>query len=138
MSTRTFALVAGVAFLLIGAMGFVPGVVTPPPAAAPPMAAHHNYGYLLGLFPVNTPHNIVHLLIGAWGVLAYRTWGAARTFAAAVAVLYALLAVGGLVPGLNSTFGLIPLWGHDVWLHALTALASAYFAWGVRQPVAHA
>lgn len=138
MSTRTFALVAGVVFLLVGALGFVPGLLTAPPLDAPPMSMHHNYGYLLGLFPVNTLHSAVHVLIGAWGVIASRTWIAAQTFAMGLAVIYALLAIAGLVPGLNTTFGFIPLWGNDVWLHALTALVSAYFAWGVRRPVVNA
>lgn len=125
MTTRTFAPVAGVVYLLVGALGFMPGVLTAPPLDAPPMTVHHNYGYLLGLFPVNTLHNVVHLLIGVCGVLAYRTWRAAATFAGALAVFYALLAVAGLIPGLNTTFGLIPLWGHDVLLHAVTAAVAA-------------
>lgn len=33
----------------------------------------------------------------------------------------------GLPPVLNTVFGLIPIFGHDVWLHALTALIAAYF-----------
>ncbi len=46
-----------------------------------------------------------------------------------LAVLYALLAVMGLIDAgdLNTTFKLIPLLSHDVWLHALTAAAAAYF-----------
>jgi hypothetical protein len=135
MNTRTFAITAGVIYLLVGILGFVPGAVAAPPADAPNMAVHHNYGYLLGLFPVNTPHNLVHLLIGVWGIASYKTWGAAKSFAAGLAILYALLAVAGIIPGLNTTFGLIPLWGHDIWLHALTALVAGYFAWGVRRPV---
>ena len=38
-----------------------------------------------------------------------------------------LLTVMGLIPGLNTTFGLIPIHGNDVWLHALIAIAAAYF-----------
>ncbi len=38
----------------------------------------------------------------------------------------------GLIPVLNTSFGLIPIFGHDVWLHALFALAAAYF-WRARQ-----
>jgi hypothetical protein len=46
-----------------------------------------------------------------------------------VAVIYALLTVMGLVPALYTTFGLIPLYGNDVWLHAVLALVAAYFGW---------
>ena len=131
MNTRNFALVAGIVYVLVGILGFVPALLTTPPADAPHLAMQHNYGYLLGLFPVNTLHSIVHLAIGLWGLASYSSWSAAKTFAAALAVLYGLLAVLGLIPGLNSTLGFIPLWGHDVWLHAGTAAVAAYFAWGV-------
>ena len=42
------------------------------------------------------------------------------------AVFYGILAVMGLIPQLGTTFGMIPLYGHAVWLHALTATAAAY------------
>ena len=45
------------------------------------------------------------------------------------AVFYGILAVMGLIPQLGTTFGMIPVSGHDVWLHALTAIAAAYFGW---------
>jgi hypothetical protein len=51
----------------------------------------------------------------------------ARIFEKANAVLFALLPVAGLTPGLNAMFGLVPLHGHHVWLHALSAGLSAYF-----------
>jgi hypothetical protein len=56
-----------------------------------------------------------------------RSWDSARLYARIVAVAYALLAVMGLVPALNTVFGLIPIHGHDVWLHAVIAAACAYF-----------
>jgi hypothetical protein len=42
-------------------------------------------------------------------------------------VIYAVLVVMGLIPVLNTTFGLIPIYGHDIWLHAVLALIAAYF-----------
>jgi hypothetical protein len=137
MTTRTYALIAGLVYLVVGGLGFVPGLVTAPPPEAPSLAVHHNYGYLFGMFPVNALHNVVHLLIGVWGLAAYQSSRAAAKFAAGLAIFYGLLAVAGLMPGFDTTFGLIPLWGHDVWLHAATALVSAYFAWGVRSRVAN-
>ena len=56
-----------------------------------------------------------------------RSFDAARTYARIVAVAYGLLTVMGLMPGLNTMFGLVPIHGHDVRLHALIAAAGAYF-----------
>lgn len=128
MNTRTFALIFGIAFLAIGAGGFVPGLFqsgVPDPA----LTMTHGYGHALGLFPVNTLHNIVHLLFGVWGILAYRSYGGARTYFRVVAVVYGLLMIMGLLEPTRTTFGLVPLYGNDVWLHALLALVAAYFGW---------
>jgi hypothetical protein len=48
-------------------------------------------------------------------------------YARSLAVVGAGLALMGLIPGLKTAFGLAPLYGHEVWLHALTAIAAAYF-----------
>ena len=134
MNTRTFALIFGIVFLAVGAAGFVPGLVHPA-AAGHDVTVTHNYGDLLGLFPVNVLHNIVHLLFGVWGLLAYRSIAGARSYAKAVAIIYAVLTVMGFIPGLDTTFGLIPLYGNDIWLHALLALVAAYFGWMHRDAV---
>lgn len=128
MNTRTFALIFGVVFLLVGAGGFIPGIVQPGVPEAG-LTQTHGYGHELGLFPVNTIHNIIHLLFGVWGVVAYRSYAGARTYFRCVAVIYALLTVLGLLPQTNTTFGYVPIYGNDVWLHALLALVAAYFGW---------
>ena len=129
MTTRTFALLYGIVFLLIGVAGFIPGLVGAPHANHPDLAVDSGYGQLLGLFPVNVLHNVVHLLFGIWGIVAYG--GAARAVAYArwVAILYGVLTIAGFVPGLSTLFGLVPLFGNDIWLHALLALIAAYFGW---------
>ena len=58
-----------------------------------------------------------------------RTFDASRVYARSVAVIYGLLAIMGLIPGLNTVFGLVPIHGHDVWLHLLIAAPAAYFGW---------
>lgn len=131
MATRYFALAVGIVYLLVGIMGFIPGVVQQQ-AGAPDLAIETGYGYLLGLFPVNVLHNIVHLAIGAWGLASYRSFNGSRVFARGLAIFYGLLAIMGLIPGLNTTFGLIPIFGNDVWLHALTALIAAYFGFAAQ------
>lgn len=125
MTIRTFALLYGIAFLVVGIAGFIPALVVP--AAMPPLAVEQGAGALFGLFPVNILHNIVHIVFGVWGLAVYRNISAAVTYARSVAVIYALFTIMGLVPGLNTTFGLVPLHSHDVWLHALLAGVAAYF-----------
>ena len=129
MRTSTFALLAGLAYLALGILGLVPALLVPPPMDAPPTRLGLLYGYLLGLFPVNLLLSLVHLAIGAWGISAWR--GAARPalYARGVALLFGLLAVMGLIPLANHFFGWMPVHGHDVWLHGITAAVAAYFGW---------
>lgn len=129
MRTATFALVCGIGFLAAGVLGLVPVALQPPPAGAPATTFAVLYGYLLGLFPVNALHTAAHLAIGLWGIAAWAGALSALTYARSLAALYGALAVMGLVPGLDTVFGLIPLHGHDVWLHGATAALAAYFGW---------
>ncbi len=128
MTARTFALAFGVIFLVVGILGFVPGLVGVP-GAAPPLGIRGGYGYLFGLFPVNVLHDLVHVVLGAWGLVAARALPSARTYARGLTWIYAILAVMGLIPGLSTLFGLVPLFGHDVWLHVLTAIIAAWFGY---------
>ena len=121
MSTRTFALILGIAYLAAGVLGLIPAALTPPPADAPPTSVTLLYGYLLGFFPVNVLHSAVHLAIGAWGLAAWRGMASPAVYARALAIFYGALALMGLIPGMNTLFGVLPLHGHDVWLHAATA-----------------
>lgn len=144
MTSRNFALILGIVLLLAGIAGFIPGLVTqaPPdagvapgdPGAAPDAVTALSYGYLLGLFPVNVLHNLFHVVWGIYGIAVYRSISGARTFARVTAVVYAILTVLGLIPGLYTMFGLLPLFGHDVWLHAIIAIAAAYFGWAKAPP----
>lgn len=127
MKTRLFALVVGIAFLLAGVMGFVPAFRNIGGHTMPMLTVNATSGFFLGLFPVNVLHNIVHLLVGVLGIAAYRSYSMARGFSRGLAIFYLVLAIMGLIPVLNTTFGLIPIFGGDVWLHALTALLAAYF-----------
>jgi hypothetical protein len=137
MALRRFALVFGIVFLILGAGGFIPGMVSP--HSHPDVAVTSGLGLELSLFPINVLHNIVHLLFGIWGLLAARSVAGARVYAKAVAIIYALLTLMGLIPALRlyTTFGLVPLYGNDVWLHALLAIVAGYFGFVQRaEPVA--
>lgn len=125
---RTFALIFGVVFLAVGVAGFIPGLVHEPmtPHAELKMGAD-SAGNLLGLFPVNMLHNIAHILFGLWGLLASRSLGGSRSYFQVVAIGYGLLTILGLLPATQTLFGLMPLHGNDVWLHAVLTLGGIYF-----------
>jgi hypothetical protein len=127
MDQRRFALIFGIVFLVVGIVGFIPGLTTS--HTHPDVRVTSGLGLELGLFPVNVLHNIVHILFGVWGVMAARSLPGAVGYAKAVAIIYALLTVMGLITAANvhTTFGLVPLYGNDIWLHALLAAVAAYF-----------
>ena len=123
-----FSLVVGILFLLLGILGFIPGLLTLP-ASAPLLKVSMGYGYLFGLLPVNFVHNLIYLVIGVWGILAYLGKLNARLFARSMAIFLGLMAVLGLIPVTKMLFGLVPLFSHNIWFHALTAAIAAYFGW---------
>ncbi len=133
MLTRYFALSCGIIFALAGVLGFIPAFTPPAAPDAPPLIVPANYGYLLGLFPVNLLHNLIHLTISVLGFVAYRSYAAARLFSRGLAIYLGILALMGLAPPLHTTFGLVPLYSHDVWLHGLEALLAVYFGFVARQ-----
>ena len=133
MNTRIFVLILGIVFLAAGILGMFPQALMP---AHDNVTVHALHGRLIGLFPVNVLHSAVHVLFGIWGIVAFRNFLAAKTYARVVAVAYGLLTIMGLIPGLNTVFGLIPIYGNDVWLHALIAIVAAYFGFMATDRVA--
>ena len=137
MLAHYFALLMGIAFTLAGVGGFIPGITQPPPAGVPSLTLPASYGLLLGLFPINLVHNLIHLGFGIWGLLAYGGYTSARLFAQALAVILGVFTLMGLLPALQTTFGLLPLFGHDIWLHAVEA-AAAFYVGFIHRPAVEA
>jgi hypothetical protein len=131
MTARGFALIFGILYLGVGLLGLMPGMLRAPLEDAPPLEFDVMHGRVLGLFTVNMLHTIVHLAVGAWGLWAFMGNASPQVYARSLAVLFGVLGVMGLVPALNTVFGLMPLHGHDVWLHLGTAAAAAYFGWSM-------
>jgi hypothetical protein len=127
-----FSMIMGGIFLLVGVLGFIPGANVMHQHMHHDLHVTHSQGNLLGLFPVNVLHNLVHIAFGVWGLASFSRFGAARVFARGTAIIYAVLAVMGFIPGLNTMFGLVPIYGNDIWLHGLIALASAVFGFAPR------
>jgi hypothetical protein len=112
---KTIAMIFGVVFILVALLGFMATGMSnmdSDPATAP---------RVLGLFPVNVLHNVVHLLFGIWGVVSARSFAGARTYCMTAGVIYLVLAALGFIA--PTTFGLIPIGGNDIWLHALLGVA---------------
>lgn len=124
MTAKTFALIAGLVYVTFGVLGFVPQFVTAATDATPALRISALHGYLFGLFPVNFMDNLAYLAIGAWGLAAARSPGGARAYAGAMAALFASLTVLGLMPATHTLFGMMPIHGNDVWLHAGTGLVA--------------
>ena len=131
-SERFFALIIGVLFLFVGIAGFLPGFVSLPagaptvPVDAPRLLFDDGYGYVLGLFPTNFLHNAVHIVVGILGLAAATSYGGSLVFNRGYAIVYAAIAIMGLLPITNTTFGLMPIFGNNVWLNGLTAAIASY------------
>jgi len=109
-TVQKLAAVFGVVFILVAIIGFIaPGGMAMQPADSA------TAGKALGIFPVNLLHNIVHLLFGAWGLAASRSWSGSKSFLTIAGVIYILLAIIGYFS--PNGFGLVPLAGADIGLH---------------------
>ncbi|MEU1043398.1 DUF4383 domain-containing protein [Streptomyces sp. NPDC005551] len=109
------ALLVGAVFLLVGILGFIPGVTTHYDTME--FAAHHSGAKLLGIFQVSVLHNIVHLLFGVAGLALARTPGTARTYLVVGGAIYLVLWLYGLFIDRASDANFIPVNTADNWLH---------------------
>jgi hypothetical protein len=119
------AVTFGIVFLVVGILGFVPGATQD--------------GMLLGLFHVNTAHNVVHLLSGAVALWAGLTTTAnARMYFRVFGVVYALVAVLGFVTGDGMILGVISNNAADTWLHVAIAAAALFLGFAAKDEAAPA
>ena len=108
LTTKTAALVFGVVFTAVGVLGFVPAL-TPDDK-------------LLGLFQVDTLHNIIHLASGLLGLALASMGGAyAKKYLVGFGAVYALVAVVGIAQG-DTVLGLIGVNLADNLLHVVLAV----------------
>jgi len=110
------ATISGVVFILVSVLGLFAG-------GMPGMQMGAASVMLLGFFPVNLLHNLVHGLFGVWGVIAGRSEKASVTYALGSGVVYLLLGVLGLFT--DSLLGVVPIGGYDVVLHLALAIVLA-------------
>jgi hypothetical protein len=113
---QTLATAVGATFLLVGILGFIPGITTHYGDMS--FAGHDSGAKLLGIFQVSILHNIVHLLFGIVGLALARAADTARTYLVGGGVVYLALWVLGIVGGGDW----IPVNTADNWLHFILGI----------------
>ena len=117
---QTVAMLVGLVFLLVGILGFIPGITTNYDDLK--FAGHNSDAQLLGIFDVSILHNIVHLLFGVAGLALGRTIEGARTFLAGGGLIYLVLFVYGAIWHDEASTNWIPVdWADNV-LHLVLGI----------------
>jgi hypothetical protein len=110
----------GAVFVLVGILGFIPGITTNYQALG--VAGHESQALLLGVFQVSILHNIVHLLFGVAGLLLGRMPGQARNYLLGGGAIYLVLWLYGLLVDSSSPANFVPVNMADNWLHLVLGL----------------
>jgi arginine exporter protein ArgO len=114
------ALAVGIVFLLVGVLGFIPGVTTNYDQLE--FASADSEAMLLGVFQVSILHNIVHLLFGVLGLVMARSASGARTYLVFGGIVYLVLFLYGLLVGQDSAANFVPVNTADDILHLLLGI----------------
>jgi hypothetical protein len=130
MKAPLIARILGIALFIGGVVGFVPFATVPAGLTDQYVTLGANYGFLATLFPVNLVHDVVHLVFGIWGIAASWSFAASVSYCRWLAWIYGILTILGVIPLTNTLFGIAPIYGYDVLLHAIVAIAALYGGYG--------
>jgi hypothetical protein len=108
-------MLAGLVLLVLGAVGFVPGITAHGEALR--FTGTDSAAALFGLFAVSGLHNFVHLLTGAAAVFCARAPRPARRFLILGGGLYLGFCLCGLLNGYLPTDVIAPVNAADDWLN---------------------
>jgi len=123
-SSVMWAYIFGVVLVLVGILGFIPGITT-------------SDGLLLGLFEVDATHNSVHFLTGVLALIAgFVSAQMARWYFMLFGVVYAVVAILGFFPS-SSVLGLFGVNLADNLLHVAVALVALYLGFMMKEGVEH-
>jgi hypothetical protein len=107
--------------LLLGLLGFVPGVTTGYHEMT--FAGHRSRAELFGLFQVSVLRNLVFVLVGLIGLVLARRLTGARIFLTVGGALYLLFWIYGLATADESAANWMPANGPGDWLHLALGLS---------------
>ncbi len=102
-------MVFGIVLLVVGILGFVPGITS--------------NGHLLGIFEVDTIHNIIHILTGILALVFMKS--NPKMFFKIFGIVYLLVTIIGFVQG-NNVLGLIGVNFADNILHLVISVLSLW------------
>lgn len=102
----------GLIFLLLGVLGFVPGVTSIGDDGMP---------MIFGSFIVGSIHNYIHLAVGVVGLLSASSFRYSRWFLQIFGIIFGLVAIAGFVQG-DTVLGLFSVNLADNILHAVLAI----------------
>ena len=111
---QSAALVVGLVLLLVGILGFIPGITSNYDELK--FAGHNSDAQLLGLFDTSILLNLVYLLLGVAGLALARTYEGARSYLIGGGVIYLALFLYGAIWGADeSSANFIPVnWADNV------------------------
>ena len=115
MAVQAAAVMVGAAFVIVGILGFIPGVTTDYDRLQ--WVGSHSGAKLFGMFVVSGLHNLLHLTIGVLGFVMARSYGAARAYFLGGGVVYLGLWVHGLLVDRGSVADFLPVSAATNWLH---------------------
>jgi hypothetical protein len=117
---QSVAMLMGMVFLIIGILGFIPGITTGYDELK--FAGHNSDAQLFGIFDTSILHNIVHMLFGIAGIALARTIDGARTYLAGGGLIYLVLfAYGAIWHGETGTNWIPVNWADNILHLALGA-----------------
>jgi hypothetical protein len=113
---QSAALLVGLVFLLVGILGFIPGITSNYDDLK--FAGHDSDAQLLGIFDTSILHNIIHLVFGVAGLALARTFVGSRQYLIGGGVIYlAIFLYGAIWGGDEGGANFIPMNWADNILH---------------------
>lgn len=117
---KTYGIIYGLAFVLVGILGFVPAVSP--------------NGMLLRIFHVNLVHNLIHLVTGGVALwMAFHSLYAIQQFFKIFGIIYGIVTVLGFIYGERDILGFIANNHADNWLHLIITAVSLYLGFAYKE-----